>query len=111
MAKKNPRKLLEKAYDILSGVVSEQGEEGLGRYGDPRILGEIADYLGIGGDGAYYAMEYTSRLGGKPEKKWLVCMDPKNPDKSCVLSGMSSKEEAIAMVKSVEPNAVFKEAA
>ena len=80
--------------------------------GDFGLAGAEREALfGIGGDGAYYAMEYTSRLGGKPEKKWLVCMDPKNPDKSCVLSGMPSKEEAIAIVKSVEPNAVFKEAA
>lgn len=45
-AKRNAeaRALLKEAYDILSGVVSEIGEDALTRYGDPSILDRLATF-------------------------------------------------------------------
>lgn len=45
-AKRNAeaRSLLKEAYDILSGLVSEIGEDALTRYGDPSILDRLATF-------------------------------------------------------------------
>lgn len=117
---KKLKDLLAKAYEALSGIVCEQGESGLARYCDTALLGKIADAIGLetGEDGVYYAVEYTAftgkewkKLGVKPQKKWGVCIDPRNPDKTWCLTGFSSKEEAETEFKRAVPEAVFREVA
>lgn len=38
--------LLNEAFDMLQGIASEHGYEGLVRYGDPSVITRLADYLG-----------------------------------------------------------------
>ena len=38
--------LLNEVFDMLQGIASERGYEGLVRYGDPSVITRLADYLG-----------------------------------------------------------------
>jgi hypothetical protein len=115
--KKKLEDLLGKAYDALCGVASEQG--GLSRYCDDGLLDEIAEAIDLdtAGDGKYYAVQYVGfdgpewrKLGVKPQTRWGVCTDPRNPDKTWCLTGFSSKEEAETEFKKIVTDAVFGEA-
>lgn len=91
-------KLLTKAKDVLSGIVCEQGEEALKRYGGVGLLGAIDEALGVKPwDGVYHIVKYWR---GK-KTVYGVCTDKDDPTGSCVLTGMDTAENALSAVSAI----------
>ena len=94
------KKLLAEAKDVLDGIASEQGIEAISKFGKPDLLDRICKALGYKEwDGVYHVVPYIR----KGEKLFGICMDKDDPDRTWVLTGMRSADDAVWAIKTAAP--------